>query len=147
MSGSPLEHLLALPQQLAYGAQLLHDDGAEMHAASGAIAQYAHWQHCDTHVWAAVLEQLGLGAGEAPGDATGDADGDGAGPGLGDGATVPPTRQDANGTQSAQLVGAYAQNAWVGSPMHDAYGPHVDAHAATADDVLLQYELDAQQPT
>ena len=45
MAGRPLEHLLALPQQLAYGAQLLHDDGAEMHAASGAIAQYAHWQH------------------------------------------------------------------------------------------------------
>ena len=74
MAGRPLEHLLALPQQLAYGAQLLHDDGAEMHAASGAIAQYAHWQHCDTHVCAAVLEQIGLATGEAPGDADGGGD-------------------------------------------------------------------------
>ena len=78
MAGRPLEHLLALPQQLAYGAQLLHDDGAEMHAASGAIAQYAHWQHCDTHVCAAVLEHSAGADGD--GDWPGEGSGGGGGP-------------------------------------------------------------------
>ena len=73
-------------------------------------------------------------------------DGDGVGTGLGAGAAVPPRRQEANGTQREQLVGAYAQKAWVGLPMHDAYGPHVLVHVATAADVV-QYELVAQQPT
>ena len=76
-----MEHLLALPQQPAYGPQLLHDDGAEMQAASGAIAQYNHWQHCDAHVWAVLLEHTAGADGEGDGPGEG-SDGDGDGIGL-----------------------------------------------------------------